>query len=119
MIFCHNIPVPSQTAVGTQLSGIKMTAVSTTSLLIFVVFARFQALTAKFWQVNNQRKREESFRTVPGIDCQILAGEQQKKKERTNHEPVQNYTLKSRDLEGLVFLSPEALLEIDENNRNR
>ena len=32
-----------------------------------------------------------SFRTVPRIDCQILAGERPKK-ERTDHEPNQNYT---------------------------
>ena len=35
-------------------SGIKMTGVSRMSLLIFVVFARFLALTAKFWQVNDR-----------------------------------------------------------------
>ena len=44
----------------TQVPGIKMM-----SLLILVVVARFLALTAKYWQVNDHNKG--------------------------NHEPVQNY----------------------------
>ena len=36
-----------------------MTGVSKTSLLIFVVSARFLALTAKIWQVNDHRQRQE------------------------------------------------------------
>ena len=40
-------------------SGIKMSAVSKMSLLIFVVFAWFFALTAKLWQVNDHRKSPE------------------------------------------------------------
>ena len=50
-------------------SGIKMTGVSKTSLLIFVVFARFLALTTK-----------------------ILAGERPPQKTKPDHEPIQNYT---------------------------
>ena len=38
---------------------IKMTGVSETSLLNFVVFARFLALIAKVWQVSDRRKRQE------------------------------------------------------------
>ena len=49
--------------------GIKMTSVSKTSLLKFVVFARFLALTAK-----------------------LLAAARPPKKARTDYEPVQNYT---------------------------
>ena len=41
------------------LSVIKMTGVSKTSLLMFVVFARFLISTAKFWQVNDHRKMQE------------------------------------------------------------
>ena len=48
------------------LSGIKMTGGSKTLPLIFV-----------------------SFRTVPRIDCQLLAGERPPKNARTDHEPVQ------------------------------
>ena len=51
------------------ISGTKMPRVSKTSLLIFVVFVWFLALTAK-----------------------ILTGERPPKKERTDHEPIQNYT---------------------------
>ena len=40
-------------------SGIKMTGASKTSLLNFVVFARFLALTAKVWQVSNHRNSQE------------------------------------------------------------
>ena len=40
--------------------GIKMTGVSKTSLLIFVVFARFIVLTAKFWQVCAQQCHKET-----------------------------------------------------------
>ena len=42
------------------LSGIKMTGLPKTSLLIFVVFARFIALTAKFWQVCAQQRHKET-----------------------------------------------------------
>ena len=41
------------------ISGLKMTGVSQTSLLIFVVFARCHALTVKFWQASDHRKRQE------------------------------------------------------------
>ena len=57
-------------------SGIKVTRVSKTSLLIFV------ALTAKFWQLNNHRTRQE------------LTMNQSK-----------NYTF--QNLKGLVFSSPD------------
>ena len=36
-----------------------MTGASKTSLLIFVVFAWFLALAAKFWQANDHRKMQE------------------------------------------------------------
>ena len=61
-----------------------MTGVSKTSLLIFRVFSRFLALTAKFWQANDHRKIQE------------LAMNQAKTK-----------LFRSRNLKGLVFLSPE------------
>ena len=67
-------------------SGIKMTGVSTMSLLIFVVFARFLTLTATFWQVNNHQKRQE------------LTMNQSK-----------TTLFRSRNLKGLVFLSPDFL----------
>ena len=65
-------------------SGIKMTGVSKTSLLIFAVFARFLALTAEFWQVNDHRKGQE----------------QTMNQSKTT-------LFRSRNLKGLVFLSPE------------
>ena len=61
-----------------------MTGVSKTSLLIFVVSTRFFALTAKIWQVNDHQDRQELT---------------------MNHSKT---TLsRSRNLKGLVFLSPE------------
>ena len=67
-----------------HFSGIKMTRVSKMSLLIFVVFARFLPLTARFWQVNDHRKMQE------------LTMNQSK-----------TTLFRSRNLKGLVFLSPE------------
>ena len=61
-----------------------MTGVSKTPLLIFVVFARFLALTAKFWQVNDHQQMQE------------LAMNQSKVR-----------LFRSKKLEGLVFLSPD------------
>ena len=61
-----------------------MTGVSKTPLLIFVVFAQFLALTAKFWQVNDHQQRQE------------LTMNQSK-----------TTLLRSRSLKGLVFLSPK------------
>ena len=55
-----------------HLSGVKMTRVSKTSLLNFVVFARFLTLTAKVWQVNDHQKMQ-----------------------RTDHEPIQIYTFQT------------------------
>ena len=77
--FDANTPFPCP-----RFSGIKMTGVSKTSLLIFVVFARFLALTAKFWQVNDHRKRQEL--TINQYKATIF---------------------RSKNLKGLVFLSPE------------
>ena len=65
-------------------SGIKITGVSKTSLLIFIDFARFLALTAKFWQVNDHRKRQELTMNQPKTTL-----------------------FRSRTLKGRVFLSPE------------
>ena len=56
------------------------------SLFIFVVFARFIALTAKFWQVDDHRRRQE------------LTMNQSK-----------TTLFRSRNLKGLVFLSHESL----------
>ena len=61
-----------------------MTGISKTPLLIFVVFAQFLALTAKFWQGERPPKRKE------------LTINQSK-----------TTLLRSRKLKGLVFLSPE------------
>ena len=44
---------------GKHNSGIKMIRVSNMSLLIFVVFARFLALTATFWLVNDHLIMQE------------------------------------------------------------
>ena len=60
----------------------KMTGVSKMSLLIFVAFARFLALTVKFWHVIDHRKRK-------GLTMN---------ESKTAH-------LRSRNLKGLVFLS--------------
>ena len=51
-----------------------MTGVSKTSLLIFVVFARFIALTAKFWQVCAQQCHKEtdnSLNTTTTCGCYV------------------------------------------------
>ena len=61
-----------------------MTGVSKTSLVVFVVLARFLVFTAKFWQVNDHRNRKE------------LIMNQSK-----------TTLLRSRNLKGLVFISPD------------
>ena len=65
-------------------SGINTTGVSKTSLFIFVVSARFLAFTAKFWQVNDHQNRQE----LPMNQSKTTLS-------------------KSRNLKGLVFLSPD------------
>ena len=57
-------------------SGIKMTGVSKTSLLIFIVFAQFIALTAKFWQVCAQHCHKETdniLNTTTECGCYVAA----------------------------------------------
>ena len=67
-------------------SGVKMSGVSKTSLLTLVVFAQFLALTANVWQVNKPRKMQE------------ITMNQSK-----------TTLFRSRNLKGLVFLSPDQL----------
>ena len=73
-----------------HFSGIKMTGVSKMSLLNFVVFARFLALIGTIWQANKHRTRQYS---------QELTMNQSK-----------TTVFRSRNLQGLVFLSPEFFL---------
>ena len=65
-----------------------MTGASKTSLLIFVVFARFHALTVKFWQ---GRSRPQN-------------------KEITDHEPVQNYTVEKQESWGPGLFKPRNIV---------
>ena len=67
-----------------KTSGIKMPGVSKTSLLFFIVFARFPALTAKVWQVNDHRRGQELTMNLS-----------------------KTTVFRSRALTGPVFLSPE------------
>ena len=50
-----------------NILGIEMTGVSKTSLLNFVVFPGFLALTVKVWQVNDHHKREELTINYPKL----------------------------------------------------
>ena len=58
-------------------SGMKMTGVSKTSLLIFVVITRFIALTTTFWQVCAQQCHKDTdniLNTTTKCGCYVTGG---------------------------------------------